>query len=205
MKMLLLVAVLASAALIACTGSSNSAEESSTPTPIAEAAQAASPTPADTFACPSPTPCPDCPEPTACPTCPTCPEPVTCPTCRTCPVCPEPITCPPAANPLSDSCAAVKLGIETYQLVADVGEKGQLVGSLSETLAMLASLQTAFDQGCQNVPFAEPSNLTEWCSIAGGWKGTLERENLHAPTVQNQLWINQFASIIEDYCSYEGP
>jgi hypothetical protein len=160
--MLLLAAMLASAALFACTGSSN----------------------------PEPVTCPPC----ICPTCPTCPQPEVCPTC------PAPVTCPPVADPLSDLCTATKLGIETYQLLAEIAEKGQLALSLTEMLSTLATMQATFNLNCQTVPFTEPSNLTGWCSIAGLWKGAIERANLYDPTVQQQLWIVQFANIIDEYC-----
>jgi len=195
MKMLLLVAVLASAALVACTGSNNSAEETSSPTPVGEAAQLTSPTPADALACPSPTPCPECVQPTACPECPTCPEPVLCPAPAQC------TPCPSAPDSLAEDCAAIKAGIEAGQVFVDIAQKRGLIGiTESKARADLEKSENTFDQMCQGVVLAKPSLLTLQCALAAKWKGSLEEENLHAPDPQNTVWINQFDSIVHKYC-----
>ncbi len=139
MKTLLLVAVLASAALIACTGSSNSAEESPTPTPVPEAAQLTSPTPCPT--CPEPTPCP---EETPCPTCPVCPEPIVCPQC------PDP-SAVLSAHLESETCTGHKLYME-------LEEHTGVDAAVSEEF---------FWKNCQGVPLLGGSVLANACASAG--------------------------------------
>jgi len=147
MRMLLLVAVLASAALVACTGSNNSAEESPTPTPVTEAAQLATPTPADTLACPSPTPCPECPEPTPCPEetpCPVCPEPITCPTCPESPACPPPTVCPDCPKPSEENCRWLyPCPLPSVGDLACPALLADCEASLAECAALLAALLTS--------------------------------------------------------------
>jgi hypothetical protein len=218
MKMLLVVAVVASAALIACTGSGNSTEERSSPTSVGDAAQLTSPTP--TVSCPSPAPCPDCPEPTPCPgttPCPTCPEPVVCPdcptcptcptcpepvVCPTCPACPQPVACPPGGGSGSDYCASLKVAIEVQNVLVDIADKGRLLGqTATEAGAALAQFQQNFDRDCQGVALAEPLTLAFSCAVAGKWKGYEEGMMAVSPDPQAGVWLNQFNSIINNYCT----
>lgn len=127
--------------------------------------------------------------------CPSCPTPTQCPTPTACP------DCPPATNPMSDLCTATKMGIETSEVLLEIAEAGQLVGTTaSEVRVTLEEQQARFSQSCSGVPLLGPSLVGASCAVAGKWTGTMETTILYAPSAQDQVWANRFRSIVYKYC-----
>jgi hypothetical protein len=130
------------------------------------------------------------------PAVPSCPTTTSCPAVTPCPYCPS------ASGSLGESCAGAKVTIQVYEVLLDIAEKGRLVGMTeSEVRADLAQAQGLFDEVCQGVPLAEPSLLVSSCELAGRWKGLEEGHMLYEPDAQTGVWVNQFDSIIDEYCT----
>lgn len=130
------------------------------------------------------------------PATPSCPTATPCPTGTPCP------DCPSAFSPQADSCAALKAGLEVNEILLDMAEKGILVGMTEgELRASLTQWQQEFDQDCQGVSLAEASMLTYACVLAGRWKGYEEATILYVSDPQIVVWLNQFDSIIDEYCT----
>lgn len=129
------------------------------------------------------------------PAVPSCPTVTPCPTGTPCP------DCPPVTNLPSDLCTSYKISIETNEVVLEIAEAGKLVGSTaSEVRARIDEDQRDFDQYCSGVPLAKPSLVALRCTIAGKWLGMEHTTMLYAPSAQDQVWANQFDSIIDKYC-----
>jgi hypothetical protein len=122
--------------------------------------------------------------------------------------CPTATPCPaatPAVNPMSEFCTGIKAGIEIDKIFLEIAKAGLLIGpggqiDPSEVEASLAGKNTTLDIVCQGVPLAEPSFLSSACAVAGKWKGLEEGNMLYAPSAQDQVWLNQFDDIVDEYC-----
>jgi hypothetical protein len=125
---------------------------------------------------------------------PSCPATTPCPAATPCPSCPAP-------TQLSEVCTFGKVQIELDTIWLEIAEEGQLVGrTAAEVRAELQQHQQAFDQGCQGVALLEPTLVTNRCAEVGRWKGLMEGHILYAPDAQKQVWLNQFNSIMYEYC-----
>jgi len=112
--------------------------------------------------------------------------------------CPD---CPSESNLPSELCTSTKVEIETSEVLLEIAQEGLLVGMTpSEVQADIAALQQYFDQYCSGVPLVELSFMGTSCAAAGKWVGSQQRENLWNPTVQGQIWANQFDGIVNEYC-----
>jgi len=93
------------------------------------------------------------------------------------------------------------MGIELNTIFLEIAEQGELVGmTADEVRTNLEEYQRNFDEQCDGVPLLQPSLHTGRCGLAGKWLGIQDTTLLYAPSAQDQVWGNQFRSIVEKYC-----